>query len=45
MCHQLQFWGAAKLQFRAASHAAMIGMMEHLVIECLDAVPLSQIWW
>ena len=38
-----QYWGAAKLRFRVAGHAATIQEMEKTVITCLDDVPLLQI--
>jgi hypothetical protein len=38
-----QYWGAAKLRFRVAGHAATIHEMEKIVIACLDDIPLLQI--
>jgi hypothetical protein len=38
-----QFWGAAKLRFRAANRAPNIHEMERRVVQCLDSVPLAQI--
>lgn len=38
-----QYWGAAKLQYRATSRSSTLRDMEALVKECLDNVPLLQI--
>ena len=40
-----QYWGTAKLHFRAAGHVATIEEMERKVIQCLDDVPLLHIRW
>ena len=40
-----QYWGAVKLCFWMAGHAATIDEMERKVIQCLDDVPLLHIWW
>jgi hypothetical protein len=38
-----QYWGAAKLRFHVAGHAATISEMEKTVIACLDDIPIIQI--
>jgi hypothetical protein len=40
-----QYWGAAKLQYRAATRSTNIKDMETTVRESLDSVPLLQIRW
>jgi hypothetical protein len=38
-----QYWGAAKLRFRAAGRARTLGEMEKTMLRCLDDIPLEQI--
>ncbi len=40
-----QYWGAAKLHFCMAEHAATIDQMERNIIQSLDDVPLLHIQW
>ena len=39
-----QYWGAAKLHFRVAGRAKTLEEMERKMLNCLDVVPLEQIW-
>lgn len=38
-----QYWGAAKLRFRAAGRARTLRDMEGIMLSCLDDIPLEQI--
>jgi hypothetical protein len=40
-----QYWGAAKLRFCMAGHAATIEEMENKIIQCLDNIPILHIQW
>jgi hypothetical protein len=39
-----QYWGAAKLHFHIAGRARTLGAMERTMLECLDDIPVEQIW-
>jgi len=41
-----QYWGAVKFHYRGfRNQPTTIDEMEKWVLECLDSVPLLQIWW
>ena len=39
-----QYWGTAKLHFCVAGHAQTLGAMEKTMLECIDDIPVKQIW-